>query len=32
LAEAMQSFTTGRDYVNQMGHEADEGAERIRAA
>jgi len=32
VAEAMQPFTPGRAYVNQMGHEADEGAERIRAA
>jgi FAD/FMN-containing dehydrogenase len=32
VAEAMRPFTTGRDYVNQMGQEADEGAERIRAA
>ena len=28
----MRPFTTGRDYVNQIGIEADEGAERIKAA
>ena len=32
LAEVMRPFTTGRDYVNQIGIEADEGAERIKAA
>jgi FAD/FMN-containing dehydrogenase len=28
----MHPFTTGRPYVNQMGIEAEEGAERIKAA
>lgn len=32
LAEAMRPFTTGSDYVNQIGLESDEGCERIRAA
>jgi FAD/FMN-containing dehydrogenase len=32
LAETMHPFTTGRPYVNQMGLEAEEGAERIKAA
>jgi FAD/FMN-containing dehydrogenase len=32
LFEGMRPFTTGRDYVNQIGIEADEGAERIKAA
>ena len=32
LAEAMQPFTTGRAYINQMGMEAEEGADRIKAA
>jgi hypothetical protein len=32
LSEVMRPFTTGRDYVNQIGIEADEGAERIKAA
>jgi FAD/FMN-containing dehydrogenase len=32
LAEAIQPFTTGRAYVNQMGDEGAEGAERIQAA
>ena len=32
LAEAMRPFTTGSDYVNHIGLETDEGAERIRAA
>jgi FAD/FMN-containing dehydrogenase len=32
LAEAMQPFTTGRAYINQMGMEVEEGAERIKAA
>ena len=32
LAETMHPFTTGRPYVNQMGIEAEEGAERIKAA
>ena len=32
LAEAMAPFTTGRAYVNQMGIEAEEGADRIKAA
>jgi len=30
--EAMQPFTTGSVYVNYLGREADEGAERIQAA
>lgn len=32
LSEAMRPFTTGSDYVTQIGLEADEGAERIKAA
>jgi FAD/FMN-containing dehydrogenase len=32
FSEAMQPFTLGRDYVNQIGTEAEEGADRIRAA
>jgi hypothetical protein len=32
LSEAMRLFTTGSDYVTQIGLEADEGAERIKAA
>ena len=28
----MRPFTTGSDYVNQIGLEADEGSERIKAA
>jgi FAD/FMN-containing dehydrogenase len=32
LAEAMAPFTTGRAYVNQMGIEVEEGADRIKAA
>jgi FAD/FMN-containing dehydrogenase len=32
LAEGMQPFTTGRGYVNQMGSEAVESAEAIKAA
>jgi FAD/FMN-containing dehydrogenase len=32
LAEAMRPFTTGRDYVTQIGLETDEGMERIKAA
>lgn len=32
LAEAMGPFTTGRAYVNQMGMEAEEGPDRIKAA
>jgi Berberine and berberine like len=32
LAEAMRPFTTGSDYVNQIGLETEEGTERIRAA
>jgi FAD/FMN-containing dehydrogenase len=32
FAEAMEPFTMGRDYVNHMGIEADEGMERIREA
>jgi FAD/FMN-containing dehydrogenase len=30
--EAMRPFTTGSDYVNQIGLETEEGADRIRAA
>jgi hypothetical protein len=30
--DAMQPFSTGRVYVNYLGREVDEGAERIRAA
>ena len=29
---AMQPYSTGSVYVNYLGQEADEGAERIRAA
>ena len=32
LAEVMRPFTTGSDYVNQIGLESEEGTERIRAA
>ncbi len=32
VAEAMEPLTTGRAYVNQMGIEAEEGADRIKAA
>jgi len=32
LAEAMQPFSAGGVYVNYLGHEADEGRDRIRAA
>jgi FAD/FMN-containing dehydrogenase len=32
LSEVMRPFTTGRDYVNQIGLETDEGAESIKAA
>jgi hypothetical protein len=32
LAEVMRPFTTGSDYVNQIGPETDEGSERIKAA
>jgi len=32
LAEAMRPFTTGSDYVNQIGLETEEGADRIKAA
>jgi hypothetical protein len=32
LSEAMRPFTTGSDYVTQIGLEVDEGAERIKAA
>ena len=32
LAETMHPFTTGRAYVSQMGIEAEEGADRIKAA
>jgi hypothetical protein len=32
LAEVMRPFTTGSDYVNQIGLETDEGSERIKAA
>jgi FAD/FMN-containing dehydrogenase len=28
----MRPFTTGNDYVNQIGLETDEGSERIKAA
>jgi hypothetical protein len=31
LAKVMRPFTTGSDYVNQIGLEADEGSERIKA-
>jgi FAD/FMN-containing dehydrogenase len=31
LAKAVEPFTAGGDYVNDMGLEADEGADRIRA-
>jgi FAD/FMN-containing dehydrogenase len=32
VAEAMRPFTTGSDYVNHIGLEAEEGADRIKAA
>jgi hypothetical protein len=32
LAETMRPFTTGSDYVNQIGLETEEGSERIKAA
>jgi hypothetical protein len=32
LAEVMRPFTTGSYYVNQIGLETVEGAERIKAA
>jgi FAD/FMN-containing dehydrogenase len=32
LSEMMRPFTTGSDYVNQIGLEIDEGSERIKAA
>jgi FAD/FMN-containing dehydrogenase len=32
LAKVMRPFTTGSDYVNQIGLETDEGSERIKAA
>ena len=32
LAEVMRPFTTDSDYVNEIGLETDEGAERIKAA
>ncbi len=32
LSETMRPFTTGSDYVNQIGLETEEGSERIRAA
>ena len=32
LAEAMRRFTTGSDYVNHIGLETEEGADRIKAA
>jgi len=32
LAEAMRPFTSGSDYVNHIGLEAEEGADRIKAA
>ena len=31
LAEGMRPFTTGSDYVNQIGLETDKGSERIKA-
>jgi hypothetical protein len=32
FSEVMRPFTTGSDYVNQIGLETDEGSERIKAA
>ena len=32
LAELMRPFTSGSDYVNQIGLETDEGSERSKAA
>jgi len=32
LSEMMRPFTTGSDYVNQIGLETDEGSDRIKAA
>ena len=32
VAEAMRPFTTGSDYVNHIGLEAEEGMDRIKAA
>jgi FAD/FMN-containing dehydrogenase len=32
MAEAMRPFTTGSDYVNHIGLEAEEGSDRIKAA
>ena len=32
LSEMVRPFTTGSDYVNQIGLETDEGSERIKAA
>ena len=32
FSEVMLPFTTGNDYVNQIGLETDEGSERIKAA
>jgi hypothetical protein len=32
LSEVMRPFTTGSDYVNQIGLETDAGSERIKAA
>ena len=32
FSEVMRPFTTGSDYVNQIGVEAEEGSERIKAA
>ena len=32
LSEVMRPFTTGSDYVNQIGLETEEGSERIKAA
>jgi hypothetical protein len=32
VAEAMRPFTTGSDYVNHIGLEAEEGTDRIKAA
>ena len=32
MAEVTRPFTTGSDYVNQIGLESDEGSARIKAA
>jgi len=32
VAEAMRPFTSGSDYVNHIGLEAEEGTDRIKAA